>query len=1097
MKRLLLLLTAACSAAFGQVTTNLPVAGSISITNATQVGSSLIWTATSGASLTLNASFTCGSGGQTCTYDLYAVTSNWATVHTGSLTSTLAQAESPTHTTLYVYTASQDSGSGSFPIVVAQWFAVVVGAGGDTNITQSTAIRNGKNGLPAGPGVPSILPNGQYLEITYTNADTITNYLWDTWGVASFTNNTSGHVYYMYPFFYGGANAGATDTYGVRFSPPIGEPASTWNYSATIGDATNYQTFSTSNLFTTVADATNPGHMLTYGSGNYNLFKYENGTPMWPYGVDIDNVTDLGNNAVAFAGGNNGTIGTNLAPTPTVQYLLNQLAASGVNLFSLMDANTRNILSACGPPTFTVSGIGKSVGANTWGLLPLDALMAASIQYKVPLSITPDASAASICMNSFNVFTNLQLTVEYLMSVQMYLNRFGYGTSAYTIDSEQTLTQGYLNTMGYFIKQHDPYYPLNSAARILVTSVQGIGISPTLFSPNVDFLNTHLYISAPQVNPTEGLVSSAVSDAATYLATTTNTPLIEGETGGGLCNGTGDSPSNQYIRQQFWSEATLPSFITTYPGGSGVGPNCTTNTVGGFVGQHQLQQIAYFNNAMATMDPAATTMSPSVSGGGGPTVAPYCIGDAAEIMCYLTTTANQGTATGETLTLTWPTANMVGLQFYPATGVTVGTVGGYTSTGHHAITLPTWGSSYTSGHGYANTSDLVAMFWNPLSALPHITTPVIPACQVSTVCAITLSSTGGSGSGYTYSIVSGAIPHGMTFNGSAGTISGTPDTTAGVQPLAYDFTVQVNDSGGNVNTQPFIYTIYPAISVVGIQGGNGVCCQFAMGQSIGNQQMAIVYGGAPPVTCAPSGSLPSGLSYSGGAGSGEDCIVSGTLASTGTNGSYNVTLTGTDANGATATGTFSFTVANTSTTPVMESTYLPNATQNYTWSPETLRSVPVAGTNTYATGSLCAGLSTTAPATSQIGLYGSPTGSGTCNFTITPTNSNGAGSAYSYGLTIGAAPTVSTSSLPAVTYKSAFYQSITTTGNGPVVCSELGLLPAGVFLDSVACQLKGTPQVSGAFPITVYATDINGVQATQALTLNVTAGSSGSFIPLP
>ncbi|MBX3460058.1 MAG: VWA domain-containing protein [Planctomycetes bacterium] len=80
----------------------------------------------------------------------------------------------------------------------------------------------------------------------------------------------------------------------------------------------------------------------------------------------------------------------------------------------------------------------------------------------------------------------------------------------------------------------------------------------------------------------------------------------------------------------------------------------------------------------------------------------------------------------------------------------------------------------------------------------QIITTALASTQVGVNYQATISATGGSGAGYTWSVVSGAMPLGF------GLIDGTPDATiSGVPnlPGSYSFTLQVQDSLGATATQ--------------------------------------------------------------------------------------------------------------------------------------------------------------------------------------------------------------------------------------------------------------------------------------------------------
>ena len=66
----------------------------------------------------------------------------------------------------------------------------------------------------------------------------------------------------------------------------------------------------------------------------------------------------------------------------------------------------------------------------------------------------------------------------------------------------------------------------------------------------------------------------------------------------------------------------------------------------------------------------------------------------------------------------------------------------------------------------------------------------------------TMSVTGGSGS-FTFSIISGSLPTGLTLNSTTGIISGTPTTTG-----TYTFTSKVVDSNGSTDTTTCTILVY-------------------------------------------------------------------------------------------------------------------------------------------------------------------------------------------------------------------------------------------------------------------------------------------------
>jgi len=82
-----------------------------------------------------------------------------------------------------------------------------------------------------------------------------------------------------------------------------------------------------------------------------------------------------------------------------------------------------------------------------------------------------------------------------------------------------------------------------------------------------------------------------------------------------------------------------------------------------------------------------------------------------------------------------------------------------------------------------------------------VTTASLPAATVGTAYSAGLAATGGTGTGYTWTVSSGALPSWATLTAATGVISGTPNAAGSAS-----FTVQVADSGGNKASKPLTLT---------------------------------------------------------------------------------------------------------------------------------------------------------------------------------------------------------------------------------------------------------------------------------------------------
>jgi hypothetical protein len=269
-----------------------------------------------------------------------------------------------------------------------------------------------------------------------------------------------------------------------------------------------------------------------------------------------------------------------------------------------------------------------------------------------------------------------------------------------------------------------------------------------------------------------------------------------------------------------------------------------------------------------------------------------------------------------------------------------------------------------------SASQALTVTVNPPPAL-IITTTSLPNGTNGTPYSQTLQATGGVPS-YKWSITAGSLPAGLSLS-SAGVISGTP---SGTVSSTSNFTVTVTDS-----QTPTAATKNANLSITVIQPPLSVTTTSLAGGSIDNvySQTLQAIGGTPPYTWSISaGSLPTGLSLSNPSAG----TISGTPTATGTS-SFTVKVTDSATPTAgTATATLSITI---NAALAITTTTLPGGSVSAAYSATVSAT---GGAQPYiwsiTSGSLPAGLSIN----SASGVIsGTPTTTGTSDFTVTATDS--------------------------------------------------------------------------------------------------------------
>lgn len=345
-----------------------------------------------------------------------------------------------------------------------------------------------------------------------------------------------------------------------------------------------------------------------------------------------------------------------------------------------------------------------------------------------------------------------------------------------------------------------------------------------------------------------------------------------------------------------------------------------------------------------------------------------------------------------------------------------------------------------------------------------ITTSALSNATVGVPYSASLAASGGTPP-YSWSLSSGNLPAGLSLS-SSGTISGTP-TTAG----AVTFTVRVTDTASASTTRGLTLTVSAAALTITTS-------------SLSNATLGAPYstslaatGGTPPYTWSLySGSLPSGLALS------SNGTISGTPTAIGTS-SFTVQVT----DSASAANTKGLTLTVSSSTLSITTTSLSNATVSTSYSASLTAN---GGTAPYSwsldSGALPSGLSLSSGGT----ISGTPTATGTSNFTVRVTDSLSATNTQPLTLTVsGSSLSITTTSLSSANVCTSYSASLNAAGGSPPYTWALingTTLPPGLTLSGNT--IGGKPTATGTYGFTIRVTD--SISGTANAGLNITVNAA-------
>ncbi|MGH9828234.1 MAG: putative Ig domain-containing protein, partial [Blastocatellia bacterium] len=307
----------------------------------------------------------------------------------------------------------------------------------------------------------------------------------------------------------------------------------------------------------------------------------------------------------------------------------------------------------------------------------------------------------------------------------------------------------------------------------------------------------------------------------------------------------------------------------------------------------------------------------------------------------------------------------------------------------------------------------------------------------------------------------GTLPNGLTLVN--GVLSGTPTQTG---PFAIEITA--TDSNG--------CSVFEDIGVpVGCPGVVETVSPGTVPSGTVNTPYPAVTFTTPLSTSrlVPVGVLPLGMTFS----SGNPLTISGTPTETGV---FPFTVMVEDQNGCAGETNYLLAISCAATEITVAPGTVPPGTAGSAYSAVTFSAS--GGTGSYSL--MFAGALPVGMTYSNGVLSGTPSQSGTFEFTVAALDASGCAGATTYSLGIGCPTiTVSPGSLNPGTSGVA-YPSVTfsqTGGVGTVTFTESGTLPTGITFSSGV--LSGTPTQTGSFPITVTAADSDGCTGTASYTL--------------
>ena len=427
-------------------------------------------------------------------------------------------------------------------------------------------------------------------------------------------------------------------------------------------------------------------------------------------------------------------------------------------------------------------------------------------------------------------------------------------------------------------------------------------------------------------------------------------------------------------------------------------------------------------------------------------------------------------AAGGTTPYTW---SVSGLPSGLAVNASTGTISGTPSAASSVSVSVTVTDSASPNHQSATRQ-----FTLTIAAALSITTPALPGGAAGSPYSGTLAAAGGT---TPYSWSATGLPTGLSINSSTGAITGTPSAAS-----SSTVTATVTDSTSPTHqsvTKQFTLTVTAGLSITTAMLPEGVI-------GVNYSTTVAAAGGATPYRWSASG-LPAGITMNSGTG-----MISGTPSAAGSS-PVNITVTdSTTPTQVSASRQFTLTINQALS---ITTASLPGGVAGSTYSTMVAAAGGITPYSWSASG-LPSGLGIDAGTGA---ITGTPSGasSGTVAVTVTDSTSPTHQSVTKqFTLTIGAALSITTTSLPAGLATSPYSAPVIAAGGTtPYTWSATGL-PAGITINSSTGAITGTPSGASSGTVAVTVTDSTSPthqSVTKQFTLTIGAALSIATASLP